>query len=325
MKLFPIIDISKQDIDNYEQMGTKSKFWYTDQSNGREYLFKSIHTEDKLANPVVRHGEDWAEKIACELATLLGIPHANYDLAVNGEERGIRSENFISEGDSMVFGNQLIEHVVLSVLQQQLEKGQRSQTIDRVFVILDLLIVNPPRGWEETESIKTAADVFVGYIMFDAWISNQDRHNENWAMITDKGGKKFLAPSFDHAASLGRNENDDKRKARLETKDKGQTVATYVRKCKSYFYNGGKQLKALEAFKLFAGLIREAAMEWLDRLEEITEEPILDILRAIPPESMSDVSKQFCFTMLKENRKNLLSTRVFILKAIELAEEHNKK
>jgi hypothetical protein len=317
MDYFPIIDVSKQNIDNYEQMGTKSKFWYTDRSNNREYLFKSIHTEDNHQNPIIRHGEDWAEKVACELASLLGIPHANYDLAINGEERGIRSENFIRDGESMIFGNQAIEHVVGSVLEQQLEKGQRSQTIARVVVIMNRIIINPPKGWIETERIKNAGDVFVGYIMFDAWISNQDRHNENWAMIIDNHGNISLAPSFDHAASLGRNESDKNRVARLDTRDEGQKIATYVRRCKSFFYNEGKRLKTLDAFKLFASLYKEAALEWLERLENITEGQISDILRAVPKDTMSEVSKQFSFEMLRENRKNLLDSKEFILKLLK--------
>lgn len=325
MMNFTIIDISSQNIDNYEQMGTKSKFWYTDKSNGREYLFKSLHTEDKYQNPIIRHGEDWAEKVACELAGVLGIPHANYELAINGEERGTRSENFIQEGDSMIFGNQAIEHVIERVLEQQLEKGQRSQTIARVSVIMDRLIVNPPKGWKETKAIKSAGDVFVGYVMFDAWISNQDRHNENWAMIIDKYGKKSLAPSFDHAASLGRNESDAKRKTRLETKDKGQSIATYVRKCKSYFYHEGKRLKTIEAFTFFAMLYGEAALEWLERLENITAKKISDILLAIPEDSMSEVAKQFCFAMLRENKKILLDSRELILRTIEIKKEHYRK
>ncbi|ENC9834674.1 HipA domain-containing protein [Vibrio fluvialis] len=324
MNLFPVIDISRQDIDNYEQMGTKSKFWYTDKTSGKEYLFKSIHTEDKHQNPIVRHGEDWAEKVACELAKLLGIPHANYDLAVNGQERGIRSENFISQGESMVFGNQLIEHVVTNLLGEQLEEGQRSQTVPSVFAIMMHLITNPPKEWVETESIKNAMDVFVGYVMLDAWISNQDRHSQNWAMVVDNDGNQSLAPSFDHAASLGRNESDAKRKSRLETKDKGQSVAAYVGKCKSYFYYDEQRLKTLTAFKYFAALSREAALEWLDRLENITEQQIFDILDAIPEESMSDISKQFCFAMLEESRKNLLDTRDFIHATKELATEQEK-
>ncbi|MDP2594682.1 hypothetical protein [Alteromonas stellipolaris] len=321
MNYFPIIDVSKQNIDNYEQMGTKSKFWYTDRYNNREYLFKSIHTEDNHQNPIIRHGEDWAEKVACELAALLGMPHANYDLAINGEERGIRSENFIREGESMIFGNQAIEHVIGRVLEQQLEKGQRSQTIARVSLIMNRIIVNPPKSWRETKGIKNAGDVFVGYIMFDAWISNQDRHNENWAMIIDKHGNISLAPSFDHAASLGRNESDINRIARLETKDKGQRIATYVRRCKSFFYNEGKRLKTLDAFELFAMFYGEAALEWLERLENITEEQISDILQAISKDTMSEVAKQFSFAMLRENRKNLLDSRELILRTIEIRKE----
>lgn len=161
--------------------------------------------------------------------------------------------------------------------------------------------------------------------MFDAWISNQDRHNENWAMIIDKYGNKSLAPSFDHAASLGRNESDVKRKARLETTDKGQKIATYVRKCKSYFYNEGKRLKTFEAFTLFAMLYGEAAIEWLERLESITDKKIWGILLAIPEGTMSEVTKQFCFAMLRENRKILLDSRKLILRTIEIKKEHYRK
>ncbi|RBW64550.1 hypothetical protein DS893_12720 [Vibrionales bacterium C3R12] len=325
MKIFPIIDISKQDIDNYEQMGTKSKFWYTDKSNDKEYLFKSIHTEDKNQSPIVRHGEDWAEKVACELAELLGIPHAQYDLAINGEERGIRSENFINEGESLVFGNQLIEHVVTSVLGEQLEKGQRSQTVSRIFAIMEHLISNPPTHWEKTGNIISAADVFVGYAMFDAWISNQDRHNENWAAVIHEDGSFTLSPSFDHAASLGRNESDEKRKLRLETKDVGQSIATYVGKCKSYFYFGNQRLKTLHAFIYLASMSPNASLEWLDKLEDIADKQISDILDAIPKESMSDISKQFCLAILQENKKNLLNVRPIILQNRELKKEYDNK
>lgn len=37
---YDIFDISYVDIDQHEQLGTKSKFWYED--NGSAFLFKSI-------------------------------------------------------------------------------------------------------------------------------------------------------------------------------------------------------------------------------------------------------------------------------------------
>jgi hypothetical protein len=141
LELFPIIDISDQDI---EQMGTKSKFWYTDSNTGEESLFKSTHTEDGHGRQIVRKGEDWAEKVACEIAEKLGIPHAQYDLAIYNGQRGIRSKKFTFAGDNMFFGNQLIEHVVVKI-NATLETGQCSQTVDRVQVILDRLIHPPQR------------------------------------------------------------------------------------------------------------------------------------------------------------------------------------
>lgn len=72
---YPVFDISKVESDTLEQIGTKSKFWYTE--NGQSFLFKSI--QSKTGD---RFGEDWAEKISCELAQLLRLPHAHYELAV---------------------------------------------------------------------------------------------------------------------------------------------------------------------------------------------------------------------------------------------------
>src|SRR5712691_13257238 len=36
-----------------------------------------------------------------------------------------------------------------------------------------------PIGWTPFAGVREAVDVFVGYLMFDAWIANTDRHHEN--------------------------------------------------------------------------------------------------------------------------------------------------
>ncbi|WP_201957556.1 hypothetical protein [Aeromonas caviae] len=64
--MFRIYDISAFDKVNIEELGTKSKFWYTDESGG-EFLFKSVVTYDRDGHEIKRYGEDWAEKVACEL------------------------------------------------------------------------------------------------------------------------------------------------------------------------------------------------------------------------------------------------------------------
>ncbi|WP_434939312.1 HipA domain-containing protein [Shewanella sp. HL-SH8] len=304
MEQFPIIDISDQDIEDIEQMGTKSKFWYTDSNTGEEYLFKSTHTEDGYGRQIVRKGEDWAEKIACEIAEKLGIPHAQYDLAIYNGQRGIRSKKFTSTGENMFFGNQLIEHVVVKI-NATLETGQRSQTVDRVQVILDRLIQNPPKGWISTDNIKSASDVFMGYLLLDTLVSNQDRHNENWAMIADKD-TITLAPSFDHAASLGRNESLEKIRVKLTSKDVGQQIHAYVSRSKSYFYNGNQRLKTLEAFWLFGMSSKTATIEWLSRLEKVEVIDFLNIIKRIPNSVMDDLEKEFCLEILIINRARIL-------------------
>ena len=92
--MFRIYDISAFDKVNIEELGTKSKFWYTDESGG-EFLFKSVVTYDRDWHEIKRYGEDWAEKVACELAKAIDIPCADYELAIYNGERGVLTPNIV--------------------------------------------------------------------------------------------------------------------------------------------------------------------------------------------------------------------------------------
>jgi hypothetical protein len=310
--MYPIFDISDQEVDSYEQMGTKQKFWYTDSDTGEQYMFKSIHTEDGMGNKVERNGEDWAEKIACELAAALEIPSAHYELARYNEERGVRTKQFTDDGDNMFFGNHLIEYIAIAI-DTPLEKGQRSQTLERVQTILLNIIKNPPSEWVETENIKTAYDVFIGYLLLDALISNQDRHSQNWAII-EREGMYLLAPSFDHAASLGRNESRDTMIERLTTNIETRKIPHYVSKCKSYFYSQGIRLKLLDAFLIFGHRNKPAVDEWFLRLEALSNDMIVNIVGNVPDTIMSDVEKVFCTSIIIANKARMLSYKNFYSK-----------
>jgi hypothetical protein len=50
------------------------------------------------------------------------------------------------------------------------------------------------------------------------------RHHQNWGLILSPDKKTYLAPTFDHASSLGRNETDENREDRLATKDLGRSM-----------------------------------------------------------------------------------------------------
>ncbi|HHF2898719.1 TPA: HipA domain-containing protein [Vibrio alginolyticus] len=313
---YPIFEVHDQNFDDFEDMGTKSKFWYTDPSDKKQYLFKSTHTEDKNGAPVIRCGEDWAEKISCELAEALGIPHAQYDLASHNGEMGTRSLNFSVKGDKLYFGNHLLERVEQS---QKLEPktGQKSQEVSRVALVMEKVVVKPPRTWENTTSIKSALDVFIGYLMFDCLISNQDRHNENWALTVNPEGKMTLAPTFDHAASLGRNESDENRKRRLYPEQANQSVEQYVRKSKSHFYLKGTRLKTIEAFTEFAKLSPKAAIEWVERLEKLECDQVNNIVSRIPHSVISETAKQFCIAIIESNKKRIIDLKPSLALALK--------
>ncbi|MEI4273426.1 hypothetical protein TEK04_17025 [Klenkia sp. LSe6-5] len=55
-------------------------------------------------------------------------------------------------------------------------------------------------------------DGIAGYLVFDAWIANLDRHEENWAVLQHRDRSLSLAPSYDHGAALGSSLTEDVRR-----------------------------------------------------------------------------------------------------------------
>ncbi|NAS00471.1 hypothetical protein [Acinetobacter haemolyticus] len=299
---YNIFDISHVESDLLEQLGTKSKFWYS--SEGDEFLFKSVQS-----NTGERLGDDWAEKISCELAALLGLPHAYYELAVHNGIRGVITKNFISErGEQLMLGNELLEGLVPSVD----DSNPNVQFIEDVYEIMQKTIINKPIGFSSLPNIKTASVFFVGYLMFDTLISNQDRHNENWGTIITIKGVKHLAPSYDHGASLARNVRDQEKRTRMTSKDKGQQIQSFVLRAKSCFLEKEiagkkKRLKLLEAFRRYALMERSAAKAWLEILNKVRNDDVRLIIDRVPETLMTSISKDFTYELILCNKANLLA------------------
>jgi len=309
MEFYPIVDISHVEMSDFEQMGTKSKFWYKDE-DGQLFLFKATLSTNSAGVEVLRDGEDWAEKISSEIARLLGIPCARYDLAIRNGQRGVITPNFVSSEENMLYGIDLISDMARK-LGMDGEDSNKLHRIPEISVCIDKYIKHKPKGWDSLPKIKKSSDFFIGYLMLDVLISNQDRHNENWGMIASKDKHPYLAPTFDHGASLGRNESDINRRIRLETKDLGQTIQIYVKKAKSQIYSKeGRRLKTIDAFKHFAfsngddGI--DVALSWLQILSNIKDDALDCIVDRVPDSLMSDITKEFTKKVIFENKRRLL-------------------
>lgn len=290
-----------------EQLGTKEKFWFSYMgAETGQWLFKFSRAGT---------GEHWSEKCAAELCHLLGIPHAEYELALTDGRFGVISPNMIPFGYRMVMGNEVL-HTTTADYPQPLPPGEKAvrvkeHTVTRVLGCLDNdnERILPPESDYDLAGLN-AGDVFCGYLMLDALISNQDRHHENWAiMLNNETGERMLCPTYDHAASLGREMLDVEREERLVSKDRNRQVSTFVRKARSELFKlktDKKPLSTVDAFKLAVSDRPLAREHWLSRLAALTEEAIVGVFNDVPANCISEVARTFAVKMVLENRKRLL-------------------
>ncbi|ALL65776.1 hypothetical protein K788_00032495 [Paraburkholderia caribensis MBA4] len=306
--MYPIIVVPAGAAELTEQLGTKFKFWYRDADLGRS-LFKEGRPNT---------GENWAERLACELALALDIPHAFYELARFGDRWGVVTPSFAIPPDRLVHGNELLARAV----GDRVRDGERNYRARHhtIALVLGLLLLSaednlilPPKGFIPFEGVKTALDVFVGYLLFDAWIANQDRHDQNWGLVLYADSRQVcLAPSFDHGSGLARNLLDARREEMMNTKDKQRSVEAYAMKARSAFYPRGatEKTKAISTFDAFAYALRvapTAGAAWLARLREITDDRIDAMIGLLPDDVVSPIARQFTSILLKLNRTRLLA------------------
>lgn len=302
--VFNIYDISEVIPDQDEQMGTKFKFWFEDE----QFLFK-VGRENT--------GDNWAEKVASELCELIRLPHAEYELAVWRKVKGVVSPTFVPVGAQLRPGNELLAKIMRGY-EIKKRYGQRKHTLRLVMAIMEdeEEEIKLPIGWSGLDGINTASDVFIGYLMLDAWIANQDRHHENWAhvVVPEDGTRSVhLAPSYDHASSFGSNEPDAKRESRLTTRDIGRSMEKYVERARSAFYltpNSSRPLSTIDAFQEAASKRPEAARVWLKQLEGISSSDTRSILERIPKAEVTEVAIEFTQKILELNRERLLKSRI---------------
>jgi hypothetical protein len=188
----------------------------------------------------------------------------------------------------------------------------KQHTLLAVLAIMALRQVKPPLEWPEHKPIISALDVFIGYFMLDAWIGNQDRHHENWALIVSPAQTLHLSPTYDHASSLGRNETDNNRRDRLTTRDRQRSVERYVERAASAFYESStaeKPMSTLEAFSRAMRRSPKAAEFWIERLSRVSTDETRALFDRIPRHLISEVAAQFAQKMLELNRLRLLNLR----------------
>jgi hypothetical protein len=150
--------------------------------------------------------------------------------------------------------------------------------------------------------------------MLDALIGNTDRHHENWAAVEmpavpGEAPTRYLAPTFDHASSLGRNEPLGRIIQRLGTRDQGFTVEAYSTRTRSAFYldAGDKHpLSPIEVFETAIRICGGGVTMWCSKLDSLSDDVVLAILDEIPRDRIAAEVVQFVARMIAFNRHRLI-------------------
>lgn len=300
MENFKITKINKEQKDSIEPLGTKEKFWF---------FHETINNLFKVGRK--NTGEDWVEVVVSEICSLLEIPHADYSFATYEELDGTITPSFVPNGGRLIHGNELLVKAYKTI---EVEYNQdtfyrlREYKLRVIHAILKNKKISPAFDVLRYDNIETAFDMFIGYLVLDCLVSNQDRHHENWGLIVyDK--TVFLAPTYDHASGLGSKEHDTKKDKRLTGNDPRVTVKKFVERAKTPFYDRNKLLSTYESVELCAKLDEKMTLYWLSKIENLNLNTVVDIFTKVPKSLISDTSSRFAIEMIKENKNRLLELK----------------
>ncbi len=301
---FPIIQVHPRWFIADEQMGSKEKQWVFWPDRNERWLFK-------FARESAGHitGEHWAEKLAAEIASLIGVPHADVELASLEGRPGSLSRRFPqlsgTPATDLVHGNVLLAGFVTGYDRTK-QRKQTDHTLNNILKVLERLFPNAAER-------DLAFGRLAGYMVLDGLILNTDRHHENWAVLrTTQAGDVVtheVAPSFDHASSLARNEPPAKLTEWLKEDWRAQW---YAERATGGIYLGEKEQDGANPLKLLEVAVRRWPgyfRPWLASVEKLERGQLDGLVDRVPPGMMTAESKAFV--------KGLLAFTLSRIKALD--------
>lgn len=291
-----ILEVAPSWRRGIEDMGSKPKFWFRYQDE--MWLFKQARPNT---------GEHWAEKIASEIAELMGLPTHEALIATYEGDLGCAVRSFLKPGQTLVHGNEMMAGAIKGYDKSK-HRGQADHNFDNIVATLE-------RRFAPSEVLRKMSFRFVGYLMLDALVGNTDRHHENWGVVQTSSVKTnlvtqhlvislrtALSPTFDHASSLGRELLDE---ARLRLLSDRAALRRYILKGTGGIFRDAEAKKGLAPVVL-AEIIKRKYPDlyepWSTRISALPVDFAQPLLDGIPDLYMSPASKDFVLAFLSESR-----------------------
>lgn len=291
---FHIFEIQPEWVREPEGMGSKEKFWYRVREGEEDWLFKF---------PQPNTGQHWAEKVAAAVAACMEVLHARVELAVFKGHRGSATETFARDGRSLFHGNQLLAGKVLGYDPAK-QFRQSDHTLENILNAIERTFTHP-------EGKRKAMIRMAHYIVLDAVIGNTDRHHENWGILRKQVGKRWqglLAPTFDHASSLGRelvDVSEGKCRQRLLA---DRRVGHYSEKAPGAIFWDKADKRGLSPLNLVrraTPLHPDLFKPALARVGRLNRTLLTEIVERVPEDWMTPLAREFTVALMCYNVEEL--------------------
>lgn len=241
----------------------------------------------KYENDDYNCSEACSEKLAYEIAKVLGYDCAKIELAVDHENKiGVLNYYFSDRFDA--------PHTdIVAYLNKDAKERKNFYTISNIKSVLDDI---------NTDLFKD----FIKIMVFDALIGEQDRHEENWG-ITEKNGKSFISPLYDNGDSLLREFKNPQNAQKYY--DGLKDFNAYINRSRTIIYKDNNKTK-FKHFELIEYLYKnysQYVIPEINNLNKLTNEIIKDLVNRIPDELLTTEHKKYIIMYLIKRRDILLN------------------
>lgn len=165
----------------HEGSGRSEKIWLKNPINGQIGLFKlkkDTQTKDHVS-----------EKLASDIALLVGIPCAKVDLGIYLEKEGSMSYLINKDGEALIEGIALINRYYPNYNAEVMYDDEKKESYS--IVMLKKAVIE----------FGFLSDL-LKMLIFDYLIGNSDRHQNNWAIISQNNKTYTFSPLYDNSSSL---------------------------------------------------------------------------------------------------------------------------
>lgn len=164
-----------------EGSGRSEKIWLMNPDTEQIGLFKFKKDETTT--------DHISECVAYELAKMIGIPCAKFELGTYHGREGSISYNIVNQKDMILIEG--IYCISLIYPNFDAEKIMDIETGEKYSIEMIKNVLEPLKLFDE----------FLPVLIFDFLIGNTDRHQSNWALLRE-GNNLRISPLYDNSSSL---------------------------------------------------------------------------------------------------------------------------